>query len=109
MSASNGDPFVAVNPVNRNTEALATAYVYLESDPIISHWVSGPTGSITTTVPKQLGFDHNGNLKIAAGSRNIVTAGIRPVFWVSDNIAIQGVAAFSYIDNVRSASSRGWQ
>ena len=32
-AGSNGDPFVAVNPVNRNTEALATADVYLESDP----------------------------------------------------------------------------
>ena len=51
------EPFVSVNPVNRNTEALATAYFVWNPDPIVSHWVSGPTGSTTTTVPKHSVFE----------------------------------------------------
>jgi maltoporin len=99
--ASNGDPFVAVNPINRNTEALATAYFVWNPSSIFSlgvwaNWEYNDNGT------QALGIDNNGNLKVAGGSRNIVSAGIRPVFWISDAIAIQGVAAASYIDNVRS-------
>jgi maltoporin len=99
--ASNGDPFVAVNPINRNTEALATAYFVWNPSSIFSlgvwaNWEYNDNGT------QALGIDNNGNLKVAGGSRNIVSAGVRPVFWISDAIAIQGVAAASYIDNVRS-------
>ena len=99
-----GEPFVSVNPVNRNTEALATAYfvwnpVECFSLGVWANWEYNDDGTVA------LGFDQNGNLKQVSGSRNIVTAGIRPVYWISDNIAIQGVAAFSYIDNVRFGSS----
>jgi maltoporin len=37
----------------------------------------------------------------AAGTRNLYEAGIRPYFWIADNIAIQGQAFGSYQDNVR--------
>jgi maltoporin len=37
----------------------------------------------------------------AAGTRNIFEAGIRPYYWISDNIAIGGQAYGSYQDNVR--------
>ena len=99
-----GEPFVGVNPVDRNTEALATAYfvwnpVECFSLGVWANWEYNDDGTVA------LGFDQHGNLKQVSGSRNIVTAGIRPVYWISDNIAIQGVAAFSYIDNVRFGSS----
>ena len=98
-----GEPFVSVNPVNRNTEALATAYfVWNPVDcfalGVWANWEYNDNGT------QALGFDNNGNLKIASGSRNIVTVGVRPVYWISDNIAIQGAAAFSYIDNVRNST-----
>jgi maltoporin len=100
---ANGTPVVAVNPVNRNTEALATAmFIWNPSDKfalgVWANWEYNDNGT------QALGFDSKGNLKIASGSRNIVSAGIRPVFWLSDNIAIQGVASGSYIDNVRNSS-----
>jgi maltoporin len=99
--ASNGDPEVAVNPVNRNTEALATAmFIWNPSDRfslgVWANWEYNDNGT------QAIGINNNGSVINASGSRNIVSAGIRPVFWVSDNIAIQGAAAFSYIDNVRS-------
>jgi len=37
----------------------------------------------------------------AAGTRNLYEAGIRPYYWIADNIAIQGQAFGSYQDNVR--------
>jgi maltoporin len=100
---SNGDPFVAVNPVNRSTEALATAYFVWNPSNVFAlglwaNWEYNDNGT------QAIGFDNNGALKTSPGSRNIVSAGIRPVFWVADNIAIQGVAAGSYIDHVRSQS-----
>lgn len=99
-----GEPFVSVNPVNRNTEALATAYFVWNPDPCFSlgvwaNWEYNDNGT------QALGFDQNNNLKFVSGSRNLVSAGIRPVWWISDNIAIQGVASGFYIDNVRFGSS----
>jgi maltoporin len=99
--ASNGDPEVAVNPANRNTLALATAMFIWNPSSVFSlglwaNWEYNDNGT------NAVGIDNNGNVKVASGSRNIVSAGVRPVFWVADNIALQGVAAFSYIDNVRS-------
>jgi maltoporin len=101
--ASNGDFTTAVNPINRNTEALATAmFIWNPSDRfslgVWANWEYNDNGT------QSLGIDNNGNVKIASGSRNIVSAGVRPVFWLADNIAIQGAAAFSYIDNVRNNS-----
>ena len=63
-----------------------------------ANWEYNDNGTIQT------GFDRLGNIRTAGGSRNIVSAGIRPVFWVADNIAIQGAAGYSYIDNVRTGS-----
>jgi maltoporin len=37
----------------------------------------------------------------APGTRNLFEAGIRPYYWIADNIAIQGQAFGSYQDNVR--------
>jgi maltoporin len=40
----------------------------------------------------------------APATRNLYTVGIRPIVWITDNIAIQGEAGWNYVDNVR-----GWQ
>ena len=103
VSTLNGKPFVAVNPVNRNTEALATAMFIWNPSPCFSmgiwaNWEYNDNGT------EALGFNSQGNLVQAGGSRNIVTVGVRPVWWVSDNIALQGVASAAYIDNVRAQS-----
>ena len=103
VSTLNGKPFVAVNPVNRNTEALATAMFIWNPSPCFSmgtwaNWEYNDNGT------EALGFNSQNNLVQAGGSRNIVTVGVRPVWWVSDNIALQGVASAAYIDNVRSQS-----
>jgi maltoporin len=104
---ANGEPFVAVNPMNRNTEALATAYFVWNPSNVFSlgvwaNWEYNDNGT------NALGVKNNGALEVAPGSRNIVTAGIRPVFWVADNIAIQGVAAGSYIDKVRTQTGQAF-
>ena len=103
VSTLNGKPFVAVNPINRNTEALATAMFIWNPSPCFSmgtwaNWEYNDNGT------EALGFNSQNNLVQAGGSRNIVTVGVRPVWWVSDNIALQGVASAAYIDNVRSQS-----
>ena len=90
-----------MNPVNRATEALATAYFVWNPNPCFSlgvwaNWEYNSNGSVP------LGQNGAGDLIQVGGSRNIVSAGIRPVWWIADNIAIQGVAAGSYIDNVRT-------
>jgi hypothetical protein len=41
------------------------------------------------------------SFRAAASTRNIFEAGIRPYYWIADNIAIQGQAFGSYQDNVR--------
>ena len=44
----------------------------------------------------------------APATRNLYTVGIRPIVWVADNIAIQGEAGYSYVDNVRGFQSNGY-
>ena len=90
-------------PGQPRTEALATAYfVWNPVDcfalGVWANWEYNGIGS------EPLGTNGSGNLVEVGGSRNIVTVGVRPVYWISDNIAIQGVAAGTYIDNVRANS-----
>jgi maltoporin len=53
---------------------------------------------------QQVGTDINGHRKIVSGNRNLVEYGIRPVFWIADNIAIQGQAWGAWEDNNRGGS-----
>jgi maltoporin len=53
---------------------------------------------------QQVGVDTNGNTKIVSGTRNLIEYGIRPVFWIADNIAIQGQAWGAWEDNNRGGS-----
>ena len=103
-----GQDFVSVNPVNHASEALATAcFVWNPVDcfalGVWANWEYNDEGF----QPVGLNTSANGSsthVNVAPGSRNIVTVGIRPVYWISDNIAIQGVAAGSYEDNTRNSS-----
>jgi maltoporin len=51
---------------------------------------------VTTTTPV--------GLVQANQTRNLFTVAIRPVYWITDNFAIQGDAAYQYVDNVRGYS-----
>jgi maltoporin len=53
---------------------------------------------------QQVGVDSNGFTKIVSGNRNLIEYGIRPVFWIADNIAIQGQAWGAWEDNNRTGS-----
>jgi maltoporin len=44
-------------------------------------------------------------IKNTAGTRNLYMLGVTPYFWIADNIAIQGQAWWSYVDNVRGYQS----
>jgi maltoporin len=102
------EPFASVNPVNHASEALATAYfVWNPVDcfalGVWANWEYNDQGF----QPIGINVDINGrntHINEAPGSRNIVTVGVRPVWWISDNIALQGAAAFSYEDNTRNSS-----
>jgi maltoporin len=51
-----------------------------------------------------IGTNGSGAIQNANATRNFYGVGIRPVFWVLDNFAIQGQAGFNYVDNVRGYS-----
>lgn len=59
-------------------------------------WDQGNAGSFVA------GNNAAGIIKVASGNRNIVYFGIRPAFWIMDNIAIQGQAFGTYLDNSRN-------
>ncbi len=97
------EPFVAVNPVTNATEAVATVYFVWNPTECFSlcfwaNWEYNDNGTY------QIGQDSHGNIRFAGGSRNIVTIGARPVYWISDNIAIQAAGGWSYINNDRGNS-----
>ncbi len=103
-TGSNGsEPFVAVNPVTDATEALATAYFVWNPTECFSlgFWANWEYNDNQTVA---IGQDSHGNIRFAGGSRNIVTVGIRPVYWISDNVAIQAAGGWSYINNDRGNS-----
>jgi len=53
---------------------------------------------------QMIGTNAAGDVKNANATRNLYGAGFRPVFWLSDNFAIQGQAGYNYVDNVRGYS-----
>jgi len=109
----NGEPFVAVNPIDQASEALATAYFVWNPNPCFSmgvwaNWEYNDNGTAavglrsTGTTTTRNGNVVSGTIVQAGGSRNIVSGGIRPVVWLTDTIALQAVASGAYIDRVRS-------
>ena len=51
-----------------------------------------------------IGTNAAGDIKNANATRNWYGTAIRPVWWIADNIAIQGQAGYNYVDNVRGYS-----
>ncbi|HSZ77813.1 MAG TPA: carbohydrate porin [Chthoniobacterales bacterium] len=51
-----------------------------------------------------LGTNGSGAITTANATRNWYGVALRPVWWIADNIAIQGQAGFQYVDNVRGYS-----
>jgi maltoporin len=51
-----------------------------------------------------LGTNGSGAISTANATRNWYGVAVRPVWWISDNIALQGQAGFQYVDNVRGYS-----
>jgi maltoporin len=51
-----------------------------------------------------IGTNAAGAIENANATRNFYGVALRPVLWISDNIAIQGQAGFNYVDNVRGYS-----
>jgi maltoporin len=51
-----------------------------------------------------VGLNDKGDIKYTDATRNLFGAGLRPVFWVSDNFAIQGSFGYNYVTNVRGYS-----
>jgi maltoporin len=51
-----------------------------------------------------VGTNAAGHTKIVSGNRNLIEYGIRPVFWIADNIAIQGQAWGAWEDNNRGGT-----
>jgi maltoporin len=106
-NGSNGaEPFVAVDPVSHSKEALATAMFIWNPNPCFSvgvwaNWEYNDNGTVA------VGINNSGVVQ-ASGIRNIVSAGIRPVWWIADNIAIQGAVSGSYIDNVRAQTGNAF-
>ncbi len=51
-----------------------------------------------------IGTSANGTIENANATRNFYGVALRPVWWIADNFAIQGQAAYQYVDNVRGYS-----
>jgi maltoporin len=51
-----------------------------------------------------VGENAAGDIKVSNPTRNLYGVGLRPVFWLVDNFAIQGSAGYNYVDNVRGYS-----
>jgi maltoporin len=92
-----------VNPYPHSTEFRAGFQWIWNVNPCLSFnfwgdWDHSNRGFQT------LGTDAAGNIKVANATRNFYSLGLRPVWWIADNIAIQGQAAVNYIDNNRGYS-----
>jgi maltoporin len=53
---------------------------------------------------QMVGTNAEGEIKNAHQTRNLYGVGFRPVYWFSDNFAIQGQAGYNYVDQVRGYS-----
>jgi len=101
----NGQLAAAVNAVSHSSDMLATAYFVWNPTECFSlgvwaNWENSNEGFNPIGINASIPVRHSRFL-IASGTRNLVTVGIRPVYWLADNIAIQGVAAGAYEDNDR--------
>jgi maltoporin len=92
-------PFKKVNPYNNSQQGRANIF-----------WVWNPTenfslGTWASYQYNDQGFTSyqvvNGDVQSASGDNHLVSAGIRPYYWLWGPFAIQGAAAFAYLSNNR--------
>jgi maltoporin len=55
----------------------------------------------------EVGTNGAGQIFTAAKTRDFFGVGFRPVYWLTDNFAIQGQAGYGYVNNVRGYSGVG--
>jgi maltoporin len=89
--------------INKQLTFRAGAEFYWNPSPVFTlaawgFWSLRNQGFFST------GTDGDGEFRKVSGNVNNVEVGIRPIFWIADNIAIQGQAWWGYEDNNRTAS-----
>ena len=100
---TNGVYSATVHPVRNSSEMKAIAEYIWNVAPnfslgVFGVWENNKRGYQT------LGTNAEGSIKAASGTRNMWSLGMRPVYWVTDTIAIQGQANLTYQDNNRGYS-----
>jgi maltoporin len=95
--------FEDINPYNNSQRARANVF-----------WVWNPTDNFSLGTWASYQFDDqgftsyrvsNGDISSASRYSHLVSAGIRPYYWLWGPFAIQGAAAFAYISNNRDITS----
>ena len=91
------------NTINKQRQYRAGGIFVWNPAPIFSvalwgFWSLNDEGFFPT------GTDGDGEFRKVSGNVNRAEAGIRPIFWIADNIAIQGQAWYGYEDNNRNGS-----
>ena len=97
-------PFRSINPYNNSQQGRANIF-----------WVWNPTdnfsmGTWASYQYNDQGFtgyqvNSNGSVSSTSGDTHLVSAGIRPYYWLWGPFAIQGAAAFAYLSNNRAVGS----
>ena len=97
-------PFRSVDPYNNSARARANIF-----------WVWNPNDNFSMGTWASYQYDDqgftrfvvntNGSISSAKASNHLVSAGIRPYYWLWGPFAIQGAAAFSYISNDRATGA----
>jgi maltoporin len=92
--------FKDINPYNNSQRARANAF-----------WVWNPTDNFSMGTWVEYQFDDqgftsyqvntDGSISSASRYNHLVSAGIRPYYWLWGPFAIQGAAAFAYLNNNR--------
>lgn len=100
---ANGVYSTTVHPARNSSEMKAIAEYIWNTAPNFSLGVFGVWENNNRGY-QALGTDAAGNIRAASGTRNMWSLGMRPVYWITDTIAIQGQANVSYQDNNRGYS-----
>jgi maltoporin len=101
----------AANPYNKSTDFRSGFEFVWNVNPCFAfdlwgYWDHSNQGfqTIGTNAGTAVNPSTTGPFTTANATRNIYGVGLRPVVWITDNIAIQGQAGFNYVDNVRGYS-----
>jgi maltoporin len=99
------------NPYNNSTDFRSGFEFVWNVNPCFAfdlwgYWDHNNQGfqTIGTTAGTAQNPSRIGPFTTANATRNFYGVGLRPVWWIADNFAIQGQAGFNYVDNVRGYS-----